>query len=210
MEFKKLLQLTGELSCFTTRFLAAGEDLAQIRLQLARWVKDGRVIKIHKGLYAIAQPYRKITPAAFSIANALKSPSYISLQSALSWHGLIPEFVPVVTSVTTARPQTITTPVGRFEFRHVQTELFWGFQKIELPDKQDAFVATPEKALLDLVHLTAGGDKPEFLEELRLQNLDKLSKEVLRQYAEKSDSPKLKRAVSNINHILEQGEGVEL
>jgi predicted transcriptional regulator of viral defense system len=210
MEFKKLLQLTGDLSCFTTRFLAAGEDLAQIRLQLARWVKDGRVIKIHKGLYTIAQPYRKITPAAFSIANALKSPSYISLQSALAWHGLIPEFVPAVTGVTTARPQTLSTPVGRFEFRHIQTDLFWGFQKIELPDKQDAFVATPEKALLDLVHLTAGGDRPEFLEELRLQNLDKLNKEVLRQYVEKSDSPKLKRAVSNIESILNQGEGVEL
>jgi hypothetical protein len=123
---------------------------------------------------------------------------------------LIPEFVPAVTSVTTARPQMLTTPVGRFEFRHIQTELFWGFQKIELPDKQDAFVATPEKALLDLVHLTAGGDKSEFLEELRLQNLDKLSKDVLRQYAEKSDSPKLKRAVSNIESILNQGEGVEL
>jgi predicted transcriptional regulator of viral defense system len=210
MDFKKLLQLTGGLSCFTTRFLAAGEDLAQIRLQLARWVKDGRVVKLHKGLYAIAQPYRKITPATFCIANALKLPSYISLQSALSWHGLIPEFVPVVTSVTTARPQTIATSVGRFEFRHIQVDLFWGFQKIELADKQDAFVATPEKALLDLVHLTAGGDKEEFLEELRLQNLSRLSKDVLRQYAEKSESPKLKRAVSNIESILNRGEGVEL
>jgi predicted transcriptional regulator of viral defense system len=210
MNYKDLLKIAGGLSCFTTRFLAAGEDLSQIRLQLARWVKDGRVIKLHKGLYTIAQPYRKITPAAFSIANALKTPSYISLQSALSWHGLIPEFVPVVTSVTTGRPQTLLTPVGRFEFRHIQTDLFWGFQKVQLPDKQDAFVATAEKALLDLVHLTAGGDKLEFLEELRLQNLDKLNKDVLRQYGEKSDSPKLKRAVSNIQHILGQGEGVEL
>jgi predicted transcriptional regulator of viral defense system len=210
MEFKKLLQITGNLSCFTTRFLAAGEDLSQIRLQLARWVKDGRLIKIHKGLYTIAQPYRKITPATFSIANALKAPSYISLQSALSWHGVIPEFVPAVTSVTTARPQTLATPIGRFEFRHIHTDLFWGFQKIELSDRQDAFVATAEKALLDLVYFTIGGDKQGFLEELRLQNLNKLSKDILRQYAEKSNSPKLKRAVSNINLILEQGEGVEL
>ncbi len=210
MDYKRLLQITGSTSCFTTRFLAAGEDLSQIRMQIARWVKDGRLIKLHKGLYAISEPYRKIKPAAFSIANALKSPSYISLQSALSWHGMIPEFVPVVTSVTTARPQTISTPIGRFDFRHVQTDFFQGYQKIELSDRQEAFVATPEKALLDLVYLTAGGDKEEFLEELRLQNLNKLNPDVLGQYAEKTDSPKLKRAVWNIRSILGRGEGVRL
>jgi predicted transcriptional regulator of viral defense system len=210
MKFEDMLKKAGDVPCFSTRFLAAGEILPQIRLQLARWVKDGRLIKLHKGFYTLAEPYRKIKPELFSIANLLKSPSYVSLQSALSRHGLIPEFVPVTTSITTTRPQVIETPLGRFEYRHVNKNLFCGYQMLEISDKQQAFVATAEKALLDLVYLTPGGEREEFLKELRLQNLDKLSKDILRQYAQKSDSPKLRRAVNNIETIINEGEGVEL
>jgi predicted transcriptional regulator of viral defense system len=210
MKFEDLLKKVSVVPCFSTRFLAAGENLPQIRLQLARWVKDGRLIKLHKGFYTLAEPYRKINPEFFSIANSLKSSSYVSLQSALSWYGLIPEFVPVTTSITTTRPQIIETPMGRFEYRHVNKKLFWGYKMLELSEKQQAFVATAEKALLDLVYLTPGGDKEEFLNELRLQSLDKLSKDILWLYAVKSNSPKLKRAVINIMTIIDEGEGVEL
>lgn len=210
MNFEDLLKKAGDTPCFSTRFLAAGENLPQIILQLARWVKDGRLIKLHKGFYTLAEPYRKIKPEIFSIANSLKSPSYVSLQSALSWYGLIPEFVPVITSVSTGRPQVLETPFGRFEYRHVSKNFFWGYQKVELSERQQSFVAVAEKALLDLVYLTSGGDRKEFLEELRLQNLEKLNKDTLRQYAEKSDSPKLRRAVINIEAIIDEGEGTEL
>lgn len=210
MKFKDLLKKVGDVPCFTSRFLVAGENLLQVRLQLARWVKDGRIIKLHKGFYTLAEPYRKIKPEPFSLANSLKSPSYVSLQSALSWHGLIPEFVPATTSITTARPQVIETPFGRFEYRHVNKNFFWGYQKVELSENQQTFVAIAEKALLDLVYLTSSGDQKEFLRELRLQNLEKLSKDTLLQYAEKADSPKLRRAVINIQEIINEGEGVEL
>lgn len=210
MKFEDLLKKVGCVPCFSTRFLAAGENLPQIRLQLARWVKDGRLIKLHKGFYTLAEPYRKINPELFSIANSLKSSSYVSLQSALSWYGLIPEFVPATTSITTTRPQIIETPMSRFEYRHINKNFFWGYKMLMLSEKQQAFVATAEKALLDLVYLTPGGDKEEFLNELRLQSLDKLSKDVLQLYAVRSDSPKLKRAVNNIEIIIDEGEGVEL
>jgi hypothetical protein len=123
---------------------------------------------------------------------------------------LIPEFVPAITAVTTARPQILPTPLGRFEYRHISSDLFWGFQRVELPARQEAFVADPEKAFLDLVYLTPGGERPEFLRELRLQNLGAIRREVLEQYAEKSGRPKLKRAVLNLQSILDEGEGVEL
>lgn len=210
MKFEELLKKAGELPCFSTRFLAAGENLSQVRLQLARWVKDGRLIKIHKGLYTLAEPYRKIKLELFFIANYLKAPSYISLQSALSRHGLIPEFVPATTSITTARPQLIVTPLGRFEYRHVSKHLFWGYQLLELSENQRAFVASPEKALLDLVYLTPHGGKENFLRELRLQNLDRFSKNVLRQFSKKFGSPKIERTVKNIEIIIDEGEGIEL
>lgn len=210
MDFKELVQVVGDLPCFSARFLAAGENLANIRYQLARWVRSDRIIKLHKGFYTLAAPYRKIRPDPFAISKVLRSPAYVSLQSALSWHGLIPEYVPAVTAVTTARPQVISTTLGRFEYRHIMPDLFWGFQRVTLDDRQEAFVADPEKAILDLVYLTPGGERPEFLRELRLQNLGAIRRKVLQQYAEKSGRPKLKRAVLNLQTILDEGEGVEL
>ncbi|MBN2209980.1 MAG: type IV toxin-antitoxin system AbiEi family antitoxin domain-containing protein, partial [Sedimentisphaerales bacterium] len=62
MKYDELLQKVGNLACFSTRFLAAGENLAQVRLQLARWVKDGRLVKVRKGIYTLAEPYRKVRP----------------------------------------------------------------------------------------------------------------------------------------------------
>lgn len=210
MKFEDLLNKVAGLPCFTTRFLAAGGNLAQIRLQLSRWVKGGRLIKLHKGLYTLAEPYRKIKPEPFCIANSLKFASYVSLQSALAWYGLIPEFVPVVTSVATGRGQFIETPMGRFDFRHINKSFFWGYQQIELTAGQKAFIARPEKALLDLVYLTPGGDNQEFIEELRIQNLEQIDKAVLREFTEKTQSPRLKRALQNIERIIDRGEGVEL
>ncbi|MEN8126942.1 MAG: type IV toxin-antitoxin system AbiEi family antitoxin domain-containing protein [Planctomycetota bacterium] len=210
MKFDGLLEKVSKLPAFTARFLAAGENLAQIRLQINRWVKDGKIIKIHKGLYTLAEPYRKILAEPFCIANTLKQPSYVSMHSALSWYGMIPEFVPSVTSITTGRPQTMETPVGRFDFRHVSKKNFWGYRQIDLKSGLSAFIAYPEKALFDLIYLTPGGDKMEFIDQLRLQNFEQIDRTRLRQFTEKFQSPKMSRALANIETILDQGEGVEL
>ena len=210
MKFINLLEKVSGLPAFTIKFLAAGEDLNQVRLQISRWVQDGKVIRIHKGLYTLAEPYRKVNPDPFYIANALKNASYVSLQSALSWYGMIPEFVPSVTSITTGRPQTIETPLGRFEYRHVSKKYFWGYEYVELKDSFHAFLACPEKALLDLIYLTPGSDHMAYLEELRLQNFDQIDRSRLYQFAQKFKSIKMMRAWTNIENILTQGEGTEL
>jgi predicted transcriptional regulator of viral defense system len=197
MRYEDLLKKTSDLPCFTARFLAAGEDLSRIRLQLDRWVKNKK-------------PYRKSKPEPFYIANNLKPASYVSLQSALAWYGMIPEYVPEVTSVTTGRPQVIETPIGRFSFRHIKREFFWGYKQAGLSPRQKGFIAQPEKALLDLVYLTPDGDKEEFIEELRLQSLEKINKTVLREFVEKTKNNKLKKAVNYIETIIDRGEGIEL
>jgi predicted transcriptional regulator of viral defense system len=210
MKFEELIKKTANLPCFTTRFLSAGQNLSQVRVQLDRWEKSGRVLRLGKGVYSLAEPYRKIKPDNFTIANKLKSHSYISLQSALSWYGMIPEFVPATMSVTTNRAGVIENELGRFEYRHISHKLFFGYQNVELPAGQQAFIARPEKALLDLIYLTAGGETKEYLEELRLQNLEKLNNDILDEYAERSGSLKLQRAVLNIKEIVETSQGVEL
>ncbi len=85
MKWVDLLRKTVQQSVFTTGFVAAGENLTQVRLQLSRWVKDGRLIRVRRGLYILSEPYRKINPEPFYLANALKSASYVSLQSVLAY-----------------------------------------------------------------------------------------------------------------------------
>jgi predicted transcriptional regulator of viral defense system len=210
MKYSELVHIVSELGCFRTGFAASGRDLQQVRLQLSRWVADGRVVRLHKGVYALAPPYRKVHVEPFSIANTLKGASYVSLQSALAWHGLIPEFVPAITSVTAGRPQTIATPLGRYEFRHIKKSLFWGYRHVELSGKQEAFVAVPEKALLDLLYLTPGSDAEPYVRQLRLQGLEKIDTGVLEDFARKTDSPKVIRAAGHVLRIISEGEGEEL
>lgn len=210
MKYSELVHIVSELACFRTGFAASGRDLRQVRLQLSRWVADGRVVRLRKGVYTLAPPYRKVQAEPFSIANTLKAASYVSLQSALAWHGLIPEFVPAVTSVTARRPQTIATPSGRFEFRHIKKSLFWGYRQVELSVKQAAFVALPEKALLDLLYLTPGSDAQGYVRQLRLQGFEKIDTGVLEDFARKTDSPKVIRAAGHVLRIIAEGEGEEL
>jgi predicted transcriptional regulator of viral defense system len=184
MEFARLIEIVGHEPVFETSLLLAGEAKpANVRRQLSRWTKTGRLYQLRRGLYALAPPFQKVKPHPFVVANCMVRGSYVSCQSALAHCGLIPEHVPVVTSVTTARPARWETPLGVYEFHHIKTGLLHGYQLTDLGEGQEAFVAKPEKALLDLVHLQPGGDAPDYLRELRLQNLDRLDLDELRRAA---------------------------
>ena len=210
MTWHELLQMVVDEPVFRTGFLAAGgESLPALRLQLSRWVKAGKLIQPARGLYTLAEPYRKVCPHPFVLANAMKKGSYVSLQSALAHYAMIPEHVPTVTSVTTQRPQRIETPLGAFAFRRITKNWFGGYRQVDLGNRQQAFVATPEKALLDLVYLTAGSDDPDFLAELRLQNPDRLDLDTLARLAEAADSPKLRRAAARIAEWVTEETGAE-
>jgi predicted transcriptional regulator of viral defense system len=209
MKWEDLLSTVAQEPVFSSALLLTlARDPADVRKQLSRWVKVGKLIQLRRGLYALAEPYRKSTPSPFLIANRLREPSYVSLQSALAHYGLIPEYVPAVTSVTTAKPGEIVTPLEQFIYRHCKKSFFHGYSELELTQGQAAFVAVPEKALLDLVHLTPGGDRLEFLNELRLQNSDLLDLGVMQRMAQKSRSPKLVRAAERVARLAE-GEGYE-
>ena len=203
MKWELLLKTVGDEPVFTSSLLMAGKQhRSDIQLQLARWGKAAKIIQLRRGLYLLANPYRKVEPHPFIIANSIKNASYVSLQSALSFHGMIPENVPVVTSVTTARPETINTAEGTFIFKHIKKSLFNGYFRREAVDRQSFFIATPEKSLLDLIYLTPGGHKLEYLRELRLQNFDRLDLKVLKQSAKGSGILKLQLAVKNLIEII--------
>jgi predicted transcriptional regulator of viral defense system len=201
MEFNSLLKLVGTDSIFESSLLLSGNvDPKLIRIQLSRWVKSGRIYQLRRGLYAFAPPYQKTQPHPFLVANHLQRASYVSMQSALAYYGLIPDTVNITTSVSTGRPERVETPLGIFDFRHLKTELLFGYQMVDLGG-QSALVATPEKALLDLIYSQPGVDSMAYLNELRLQNTERLDMDLLKKQAEKFGTPKLFKSVKGISRI---------
>jgi hypothetical protein len=196
MKFDELLSIVQDESVFDTTLILCGDvDPADVRRQLSRWTSSGRLYQLRRGLYSLAPPFQKVRPDPFVIANHLVRPSYISLQSALSFYGLIPEAVPVTTSVTTGRPGFFSTPLGDFLFRHIQVPLFRGFDVLEPSGRQPAFVAIPEKALLDLLYLEPGSDHEAFLSELRLDLEGELDMDRLESLSLELGRRKVARAV---------------
>lgn len=202
MRFEELLAAVGEEPVFETGLLLAGDEKpSDVQRQLSRWVKAERLYPLRRGLYALAPPFQKVTPHPFLVANRMVRGSYVSLQSALAHYGMIPEYVPVTTSVTVARPGRWNTPLGIYDFRHVQPEWLRGFRRVSLGGGQEAFLASAEKALLDLIYLEPDGDEPDYLAGLRLHNLVALDLEELRRLAESAERPKLRRAAQEVARL---------
>lgn len=211
MNYTKLLELVKGDPVFDSSMLFAGNvDPKVVRMQLSRWVTAKKLYQLRRGLYAIAPPYQKQQPHPFLVANRLQKASYVSLQSALSFYGLIPDVVNTTTSVSTGRPESIDTPLGRFQYRHIKSELLFGYQLMDLGG-QSALVATPEKALLDLIYLQPGGSELDYLKELRLQNTETLDPELLHRQAAVFNTPKLRLAVRRLLQVISgETEGYEV
>ena len=204
MKFESLLSLVGDQPLFETGLLLAGDiDPNDIRRQLSRWVNTGKIRQLRRGLYMLEPPYQNVTPHPFLIANALVPGSYVSEQSALAYYGMIPEYAPRTLSVTTLRPSEWN---GGFSFQHIAPHFYFGYQFITLSSQQGAFIAKPEKALLDLIHLTPRSDSPEYLSQLRLQNLEKMDLVQLHEFAERANKPKWKRVARFVIELAEQEE----
>jgi len=128
--------------------------------------------------------------------------SYVSCQSALTYYDIIPEYSPSVISVTADRTGQWRNPLGFFVFRHIQLKYLDRYRLTDLGGGYKAFLATPEKALMDLIYLTPKGDSVEYLTELRLQNLGKLDIGRLKETSEIFNRPKLNRAYAVLESII--------
>ncbi len=209
MRFQELAEIVADEPLFETGLLLAGAvDPADLRRQLSRWTRSGRIRQLRRGLYTLAPPWEKRLPHPFLVANRLVPGSYVSGLSALALVQAIPEYVAEVTSVTPGRPQLRHTAFGRCSFRHLKPGLLFGYRQVDLGDGQRAFVAEPEKALLDLIHLQPGGDDAAYLRELRL-DFDRLRLERLESFAETCATPKLARAAGRIRRIAGEAPGYD-
>jgi predicted transcriptional regulator of viral defense system len=122
------------------------------RDKISDLLRKGVIIRVKKGIYIFGEDYRRRLFSREILANLIYGPSYISLEYALHYFGLIPERVEAVTSVTTGRSRKYATPVGLFSYRMIPLAAFRiGMDRVELNDGRSFLIATPEKALADKI-----------------------------------------------------------
>jgi len=123
-----------------------------------RALASGELVRVRKGLYVPAARFLRHPVDVFSLASRIYGPSYVSLESALALHGLIPEQVAVTTSGCFARSRTFVTPLGSFEFRHTPCRTLVGVSRVAVDEQTAYLLATPLRALVDLAHDRLGLD----------------------------------------------------
>lgn len=125
-----------------------------LKVQVYRAVSAGEVIRLKPGLFLLQARYRRSDLHPYVVAALLHAPSHISLETALSYHGLIPEAVYQTASVTAARSRTFDTSIGRFTFQRVPARNpRAGVQVVKLGHNTWAFVASALRAIADVVYL---------------------------------------------------------
>lgn len=133
--------LTDALKCYSSP-----------RDKITDLLKRGIIIRVKKGLYVFGERYRRYSYSKELLANLVYGPSYISLDYALAFHGLIPERVEALTSVTVSRSRRFRTPVGLFLYRQIPARAYeTGLVRKEARDGQAFLIALPEKALADKI-----------------------------------------------------------
>ncbi len=184
------------------------------RDKIRRLLASGEIVRIRKGLYAFGEPFRHAPISRELLANLIHGPSYVSLDYALSYHGLIPERVSTVTSVTVGRSRAFTTPFGTFSYRRLSQGRYAVGVLLEERGDLSFLIASPEKALADKVWtdkrfdgIRLGDYGPYLLDDLRLDpdRLAALDQVRLDSVARACDSRKLHRLTRYLQTLREQG-----
>lgn len=149
-------------------------DFRSPRKKLGRLLKSQALIHIRKGLYLLGPKFQHAPYCLELLANVIYGPSYVSLERALQIYGLIPEHVEMITSVTFKRGKEVLTPVGNFLYIHCHPKSYAvGVTIRSFSEYENPLIATPEKALTDMLTLRRG-------KVTSMQNIEKILLEDLR------------------------------
>ena len=173
------------------------------RINLVNWQKKGYLIKLRNGWYRFAEiPLDE--SLLFLIANKIYNPSYISFQSAASWHGLIPEAVFTITSATTVKTANYTNQDGYFKYLTLKKSLFFGYGWIQRDDTLIR-MADIEKTLIDLLYSDHTISSESDLEGLRLKKTElkeNINLAKLDNYLKLISSPVVTKRISLLKNYL--------
>jgi predicted transcriptional regulator of viral defense system len=203
MDFKAFKLKYSRYPVIKSTYFSLEEKPAYIRRLVSEWLKKEWLIELRRGMYLINDEVILKNVERLSLANQLYDPSYVSLESALSFHGMIPEGVYQVTSVSTRKTARFSNTLGTFVYSNIKENLLWGYKQHPL-GKVTTLIATPEKALLDLVYLRKGELKSaeELMESVRLGNLKKIKPNELILAAKRFNNAKVERVSEDLSKLL--------
>jgi len=206
MKFTELRQQFNKKPLFDVRdVLNLEKDFHRQRLY--DWQKKDLITKITHNFYVFNDKELSEEDLYF-IANKIYSPSYISLEGVLYHYNLIPETVYQVTSVTTRKTRSLSSEIGDFSYRHVKSNLFFGYKNI----KKDNFtyqLAEPEKAILDLLYLRSDIKNKKQLKNLRIKKdefLEKIDQDRIREYLKRFSSNTLKNKTEDLLELINKND----
>ena len=152
-----VLNQFGIIPIDTAALKAALDDYKSPKDKIATLEQSGLLIRLKRGLFVVSPMVHSQPLSKELIANHIYGPSYISLQTALSFYGLIPERVHTVCSMTTKRSSSFINPLGNFDYITVPAAYFAIGIRQEIVNNNYAYlIATPEKALCDMIVETKG------------------------------------------------------
>ena len=175
-----------------------------------RAIAKGELIHLRRGLYGFAKKYQRRGTNLFELAQMMYGPSYISFESALSYHGWIPEAVYTVTSAAMKRSKTYHTPLGVFSYTRIPGDPFFtGVERIETPNGV-FFVAAQWKALADYVSANKKnwqGIQP-LVQDLRIEEkyLKQADPHLLEELKERSNSLRVKKFIEGVEKALKKSK----
>lgn len=193
LEFKNQL---FDLACFNIYQIYTWQPDFD-RNNLTRWIKKGYLIRLRQGYFTFTE-YKSKPDYSCYFANRIYRPSYISLHTALSFYGMIPEAVVQIVSVSSLKTASFSNGIGEYSYHSVKENLMFGYELKPMADNRTIQFATPEKALLDLLYLYPFYDSEQELEELRLDEdylYDDLNQDLLMDYCDKFQSKALLQRV---------------
>ena len=158
-------QMSG-LACFNTHQVYAWQPDFD-RNNFYRWTKCGYLVRLRQGLYTFPE-YRDKPDMATYFAGRIYGPSYVSLHTALSFYGLIPEAVVQITSVTSLKTMSFKNDFGEYAYKSIRKDLMFGYEPRPIVDGYTIAYATREKALLDLLYFYSFYNTAAEMENLRL------------------------------------------
>jgi predicted transcriptional regulator of viral defense system len=164
-------------------------DILEVKKEASFYSAVKRLIKarvlqrVERGKYIL----KGAEVGDFALATFLYSPSYVSFESALNFHGILSQFPYEISSATTRKPLTKTFEDKTFSYFRIKKELFFGYEK-----REDFLIALPEKALLDQLYFWAKGLKAADLSEFDLSAIRKSRlKEFLSRYPRTKQTKKV-------------------
>ncbi|OHA88120.1 MAG: hypothetical protein A2653_03055 [Candidatus Zambryskibacteria bacterium RIFCSPHIGHO2_01_FULL_43_25] len=139
-----------------------------VNTYISRFLKYKEIIQLKRGLYVSADFFEKNKndiSYSFYLANVIRTPSYISSWAALQYYNLITEAIHSITSVTPKVTREYQTRAGNFSYQSIKKELFSDFSLTR--GEFDFFIASPSKALFDLLYFRTNQFRSVSLENIK-------------------------------------------